>query len=665
MDAFMAAQASAGIVLGAVVWARRPRPWPAMALLLAAIVLAVIAPVDGEFLHGLGMTIEPTHIKTVLKIAAGLATIAAVITRQWRIVVVAALGQAALWPITGYIMDSDSELAATYLAFFGLLAGLYRPTPLVAQASAPAAEEVSEPVSESASSGASDWIDRDYRIDDVVIFAATTLAACLTCWLVLHGRTDSGDEWGNTFQAAVFAKLHASGGLPHCSEAFRSFYVFQYLGRSFAQYTPGWPYFMTPFVALHVPWLAGPASLGLLAVGVAQLGRRAAAGVAVGAAPASIAHVRAGGILAAASLGLGAMTLINGASRYPHVFEAAVFAWSLEALCRVSERGLSRQDQQRWGGVLGAGTALMLATRPGDGATLGLGLFAYFVYALVRRRIGLRAVAMTAAVAGLLGGLTLVILRLQLGRWFQTGYALTEVFYPWDKVAWSLPKPEEYKWGFPLAAGAYCWWPCSPAVGLAGIASLKGRARRLGFVFFLSAAALVLLCTLNEFGRGYAFGYGPRYELPLLVPMAVGTGAVLADLWTRSRARVGGVAGPSALTLGGPVAVAFAAILLGVVRIAPYLYPFTYSEVHSHNRLREAIDTAPDLHNAIVVGGIGLNTTDPLDLTENLPLDLYPDQDVLIAIDRGPDETKCLREKYRGRGLYKAIPTEPVHIVRE
>ena len=263
--------------------------------------------------------------------------------------------------------------------------------------------------------------------------------------------------------------------------------------------------------------------------------------------------------------------------------------------------------------------------------------------------------------AALLGGLTLVILRLQLGRWFQTGYSLAETFYPWAKVAWSLPKPNEYKWGFPLAAGSYCWWPCSPAVGLAGLAALKGRARRLAFVFFLSAVSLVLLCTLTEFGRGFDFGYGPRYELPLLVPMAVGTGVVLADLWTRARAHA---VGTSALALGGPAALALAAVVVGVVRIAPYLYPFTYADVHTHNRLKDAIDASTDLHNAVVFGGVGLNTTDPLDLTENLPLDLYPNQDVLIAIDRGPEETRCVQEKYRGRKFYRAIPSEPVRIVR-
>ena len=127
---------------------------------------------------------------------------------------------------------------------------------------------------------------------------------------------------------------------------------------------------MTPFVGLHVAWLAGPASLGVLAVGVARLGRRATAGFARGAEPPAPAQVRAGGIFAAVVLGLSWMVLINGASRYPHVFVAAMFAWSLEALCRVSDPTLSHDEQKKWGAVLGGCAALMLTARPGDGATL-------------------------------------------------------------------------------------------------------------------------------------------------------------------------------------------------------------------------------------------------------------------------------------------------------
>jgi hypothetical protein len=260
---------------------------------------------------------------------------------------------------------------------------------------------------------------------------------------------------------------------------------------------------------------------------------------------------------------------------------------------------------------------------------------------------------------GLLGGLTLVILRLQIGVWFKSGYSLTEVIYPWAASKWSLPKPNEYRWGIPLATGSYCWWPCSPAVGLAGLALLRGRARRIAFMFFVGTPPMLALYTMSEYGRGVDFGYGPRYVLPLIVPMAVGTGVVFGELWTRARLRG---SSESALALAGPAVLALSAVGLGVVRIGAMVYPHNYADVHNHNRVHDAI-AHDQLHHAVVFGGSGLNMTDPMDLTENLPLDLYPDQDVLIAIDRSPELSRCVMDRYPGRKYYRAIPGDPVRLV--
>ena len=302
----------------------------------------------------------------------------------------------------------------------------------------------------------------------------------------------------------------------------------------------------------------------------------------------------------------------------------------------------------------------MLATRPGDGATLGVGLFAYFVYALVRRRLGWRALVGCAVAFGVIGGLTLVVLRLQLGEWFKTAYSLSPIIYPWNKIGWSLPKANEYKWGLPLATGSYCWWPCSLPVGLAGLAALRGRSQRMGFVLLAGFVPFVIFYTLLESGRGYDLGYGPRYCMPWVVPMAVGTGVMLGRLWSAARERRADL---DPLHAGGAVAVALVAVILGVVRIAPLVYPFTYVDVVLvHNRLHEAVARLGP-HNAVVFGGKGLNNTDPMDLTENLPLELYPNQDVLFAIDRGPDAVRCVREEYPGRSFYRALPTNPVQLV--
>jgi hypothetical protein len=665
LDALMAAQTSAGLVLGSMLWLRRWRPAVSTVIFGFAVACTVLAPVAGDFLKGIGLTTTPWEVVTWLKMALAAATVASLVTsfttRRWALGVVAVFGAYAMWEAVGYITSSDGELAVAVLAFLGLLIGIqWRLLPAT-------------PAPPRPDSLAPHPRQRPLWVDDAAAFVLGTLGGAVVCRVVLHGWTGSGDEWADTYQAALFAKFHAYGVVPHCSEAFRAFWVFQYMGRTFAQYTPGWPFFMAPFVALHAVSLAGPASLGLLAAGIGRLARRGAAGFSKGTARPQRDEVRSAGRFAIALTLLSSTVLINGGSRYPHIFVAAMFAWSIEALLTISTGAtgtpgtegtacdLSNDRQWSWGAVLGGCTSLMLAARPGDGLTLGFGLFLYFVYALVRWRFRWRSLAGAAAVFAFVIGLTLVVLRLQLGKWFTTGYSLTEVFYPWAKVAWSWPKPDEYKWGIPLATGSYCWWPCAPAIGLAGIAALRGRARRMGFIFFFGVLPFVAFYTASEFGRGFALGYGPRYALPIVVPMAVGGGVVFAQLWTYARSAA---VDRSALAAAGPAALAITAVLLAVLRIAPLVYPYTFTDVQNHNRLNEAIAKA-GLQNAIVFANMGFSDTDPMDLPENLPLELYPNQDVLIAVDHNPDENRCVRRMNPSRRAYRAVPGYPVRIVPE
>ncbi len=264
LEAFMAAQTSAGLVVGASLWLRRLQPWPATALLLSAIALAVLAPVSGDFLLGIGVPIEAGHFKHLLELAAALATLATLVSGRPVLAAVAVALEGSLWVATNYVTDSDWDLAATHLAAFGLLVGIHWLT-LPVTPEPTAADSPNVPAAKA-------WID------DIAAFCIGMLASAIVATVVMNRWTSSGDEWGDTFQAALFAKLRAYGTVPPCGEAFRSFWVFHYMGRAFAQYTPGWPYFMTPFVALGAAWLAGPASLGLLAAGVSRLARRAAAG---------------------------------------------------------------------------------------------------------------------------------------------------------------------------------------------------------------------------------------------------------------------------------------------------------------------------------------------------------------------------------------------------
>jgi hypothetical protein len=644
-DAFVAAQTSVGLVVAAVLWLRRLRPAPATIAMLLALFIIVVSPVEADFLRGIGVEVDATQPLRALKVAAALMTIATVFTGRLGLMTLAAAGQGALYKLTDYLQHSDLELAATHLAWAGLLVGLHlRLLP----------NQWSRPAAGGPRPRYGAWVD------DVVIFALGTALAAATSMLLLHRWTNSGDEWANTYQAALFAKGHAFDAVPHCGDAFRNYWVFQYMGRAFAQYTPGWPYFITPFVWLHAPWLAGPAALGLLAVGTARLARRAAEGAPRGEPPPSEAHVRAAGRVAAGLLLLSSTVLINGASRYPHIFVAATFAWAVEALFSAASPDVTQDDEWGWGAVLGLAAGTMLATRPSDGAMLGVGLFALFVYELARGRLGWRAAVSATVGFGLVAGLTLLILRLQLGKWFTTGYSLAPSLYGWTSFGFSVPKPAEFKWSFPLATGSYCWWPCAPAIGLLGLGTMRGSSSRLTALFVLSFVPFQAFYTLFEAGRGWDLGYGPRFLLPAIVPMAVGGGAVLAHLWSAAASRGHGVRGIDA---GGPAMLAMASVLVGVVRIAPLVYPYTYMDVvQVHNRLHEALASA-HIHNAVVFAGVGLNNTDPLDLTENLPLDLYPDQDVLIALDKGPDVLHCVKERYPERTLYRAVPTMPVQII--
>jgi hypothetical protein len=642
-DAMIAAETSVGLFLGGMLWFRKLSSPLATLFFGTAIALAVIAPVSGEFLTGLGFTLEPRHTKRVLELAAGCASVAALLTRREWLTIAAFAGEGLLWKITNYIQDSDNELAAAHLAFFGLLIGVHwrtlRPPFGHATLEAPDSEK--------------DW---DPWLEDTAAFALASTLGVIVCRGLFHTGTDSADEWGYTFQAGLFAKLHAYSVVPPCVDAFENYWVFEHMGRRFAQYTPGWPLFMAPFLRLHAVWLAGPVSFGILVAGVVRLARRVASGFAEGTAPPSVAHARTAGRFAGLAMLLSATLLINAGSRFPHLFESGLFVWAVEALFVVATQGLPARDQIAWGGLLGACAGMMLSTRPGDGATLGIGLFVYFVYAVTRRRVGWRSVLAAFVPFAVITALTLVILKLQLGQWFTTGYSLAGGIRGWAAPSYSLPKPNEFRWSIPLATGAYCWWPCCPAVGLAGLATLRGRARGVAAVLLLGLVPMEALYLFAEFGRGWDWGYGPRYALPFMAPMAMGTGVVCALMWRELRAPTADRAALEAF----PIVVV--AAMLGVIRIAPLLYPFAHADVEARNHLQRALDAA-QLHNAIVLAEQNVSPTSPLDITENLPIDLYPEAEVLIANNHDPGTAECLRQHFPRRALYRAYPGDPARIV--
>ena len=633
LDAYMTAQLFVGLLLTAIVWFRPLRPWPSSVLFVAAVWMTVLAPLEPNFLGNLGAMLAVDHYVWFLRVCAAVATAAMVSARPRWIIALALAGELALWRACGWVKDASFELAALHLVWLGVLLALHlrfadrspfataRPLPLPTTAR---------------------------KWDDVAIFVGASALAMAVCAFVLAKQSGSGDEWANTYQADLFAHLRAYGTPPPCPRLQQNFWIFFYMGRSFSQYTPGWPLVMAPFQRFHAVWMANPLVLGVMAIGVARLARRAAAAGIAGVGEVTASNVRAAGIIAAIMATTGASMLLNGASRYPHPMVCACFAWSIESLCAMSSPDTPARAKWRAGLVFGTATSLLLATRPVDGALLGVGIFAYFAWALVRRRLGRTPVATAAVAFAAWAALTLVILRLQLGAWFQTGYQITSLFHPWATPTFHAAQPDELRHIVPLATGAFMWWPASPAVGVAGILCMRGRARPIAFMFGVATCLLLALYFFASFGHAPATGYGPRLHLALVVPMAVGGAVIVAPLWAAAMRRSGA---RTALARGGPATLALFAIVAGVLRIAPVVYPPAQDEMHKKLAPFRAI-ARKKLHHAVVTVTRGEVYFDPMDLVQNLPTEAEPDV-LLLHQFEGP-ELECGRRRYDDRAWYHA-----------
>ena len=288
-------------------------------------------------------------------------------------------------------------------------------------------------------------------------------------------------------------------------------------------------------------------------------------------------------------------------------------------------------------------------------------MFRYFARALLQRRVSAPAFLGTCAGFLCFGGLTAVILRLQLGAWFQTGYAVTPLFHPEGKLSLSLPGPAELKYGIPLATGSYCWWPAAPALGILGLVrALGGRERRVAFMLSVSSLCLVGFYCLVEFGRGGDDGLGPRYILPVVVAQAAGTGAALAPALARLVACIGALDLAAFRRFGvyGPALLLLASAAYGVRTLAPMTYPVAYEENHAATGPLRAARKA-GLHRAIVMLIPGQLPAHQANLAQNPPLD--PDPDVLFLIRNGPSDERCAERHFPGRTWYRATAGEALY----
>ena len=194
----------------------------------------------------------------------------------------------------------------------------------------------------------------------------------------------------------------------------------------------------------------------------------------------------------------------------------------------------------------------------------------------------------------------------------------------------SLPKPEEYKFGITLATGAYCWWPCSPALGLAGLATLRGRAQRIGFIFFFGSCPSSLLhavpssvARLRDWGTARATSFrcrpdGRRLRRRARAPLAARERSRPAPAPSRPR-------GPLRSPSSRCCALSCASSRSSSPR-SPTTRPL---------RLNEPSPSPPAPRHRVRKRRDHRHRPRP---ARELPLELYPDQDVLIAVDRSPDE---------------------------
>jgi hypothetical protein len=573
----------------------------------------------------------------VLQVSATLATLAAFREGIRGLGLAASALQLVLWLLGMYLRESSYDLVNLQLVACGVVYGLAR-----LRARVRASGTSSPPLA--------------FPTDDVAIFLVGFAAAALVSHWAFGGFIFNGDEVAMSYQADVYGHLRAYAPVPPCPNMFENYWVFRHEGRVFSQYTPGWPMFMAPFQRLGVIWLAGPTMGGIVAVGAARLSRRLAWGL--GETPETTnAIARIAGPIGAVAVLLGPSALLNAGSRFSHTMVCACFAWAVEAACVITDRDVSNRRAWGYGLVLGSATALGLATRPADGGFIGIGIFVYFVWALLRRRVGWRALAGTTLAFLLFAGLTLIVLRLQVGEWFKTGYSITASVRSEGKFYMSAPLPHELRIHIPLAVGSYVWWPAALALGLAAhVQAIGGREPRVSLMLMTSAVALLAFYTFVPFGRWSYDGLGPRYELPVVVMAAPGTAALLAPLLARAIAALRGFELPSLrLRWVFPAALAAVAVVGGTLVLAPFVHPLARDEnVRATAPLRAAAKLG--LKNAIVILEPGKLPADWWNLAQNAPFAVNPD--VLFLARRSDADEACARKEFPGRRWYRAGFTE-------
>jgi hypothetical protein len=204
----------------------------------------------------------------------------------------------------------------------------------------------------------------------------------------------------------------------------------------------------------------------------------------------------------------------------------------------------------------------------------------------------------------------------------------------------SIPRLGDLAYAFKIDKGTAVWFPCSLPFLAAGLLAARGAGRKVAFTLFFAATVHGALYMLVEYNRDTTdSGYGVRYLLPMIVPMAAATGAVFTILLHRTRAAAG-------VAFAGTAGAVAAALLL--------LLPRFSDALEACSQLAREI-AKEGLHDSVVLIHGGDFPQQAWDLTQNLPSEREPD--VMIVTDWGPgaaDDLACARARWASRTWYTA-----------
>jgi hypothetical protein len=357
--------------------------------------------------------------------------------------------------------------------------------------------------------------------------------------LFLVSWPNSGDEYGYEFLAHTLLQGRLWNPPPPVPDLFEFWHIFVRNGKFFSQYAPGWPAFLAPFLAAHVPDVANPvltAALGYLTL--ASLRRLSVP-------PATTAAL-------AVLLLFSPFVLFNGASMMSHPLTACL----VMAIC-----WLQLRDEAAPGVVnkatIGLVFSWLLLTR--------YEVFGITAVLFVAERVWVRRVAFWRdALTMAAGGAPLALCFLVYNQAI-TGNAFV------TPLQWANPDlgvglyalGDEGRNGPARAASDVLRWTgglleyAGGPLALLYVAALvaKWRVRTIRFFDLLFPAACVFFFFYPDYG---GHQYGPRYWFFAWPPamLTIGSGLAERDGWLRL---------PGMRLHAGTLAAASAAAYLGVV----------------------------------------------------------------------------------------------------